>query len=78
MGVTRRGFLGVAAATAVAGRVCAGQRGVVGVSAPDLAKADVLVVGSGPAGVAAASKPETDSRANTAQRVRKKLFFIGI
>lgn len=54
MGVTRRGFLGVAAATAVAGRVCAGQRGVVGVSAPDLAKADVLVVGSGPAGVAAA------------------------
>jgi len=54
MEMTRRGFLGGAVAVAAVGGARAVQRGVAGVSAPELATADVLVVGSGPAGVAAA------------------------
>lgn len=51
MDVTRRRFLCAAAATAVASR---GFSGTQGPEPMELARADVLVVGSGPAGVAAA------------------------
>lgn len=65
MSINRRDFLKTASlaacangalsvSTAAASCTSSAQRGVVGITAPELARADVLVVGSGPAGVAAA------------------------